>query len=70
MDLENGRNLFRGIMILVAAAIGYWVNITAGLALAVFVGVTTRKAYSPTGVQRICSYARWDLERNYRCYSR
>lgn len=41
MDLENGRNLFRGIMILIAAAIAYWVNTTAGLALAVFVGVMT-----------------------------
>jgi hypothetical protein len=41
MDLENGRNLFRGIMILIAAAIGYWVNTTAGLALALFVGVMT-----------------------------
>ena len=39
MDLENGRNLFRGIMILIATAIGYWANATAGLALAVFVGV-------------------------------
>jgi hypothetical protein len=41
MDLENGRNLFRGIMILIAAAIVYWVNITIGFALAVFVGVMT-----------------------------
>lgn len=41
MNLENGRNLFRGIMILIAAAIAYWVNATAGLALAVFVGVMT-----------------------------
>jgi len=41
MDLENGRNLFRGIMILIAAAIAYWINITFGLALAVFVGVMT-----------------------------
>jgi hypothetical protein len=41
MDLEKGRNLFRGILILISAAIAYWVNITAGLALAVFVGVLT-----------------------------
>jgi hypothetical protein len=41
MDLENGRNLFRGIMILIAAAIANWVNTTAGLTLAVFVGVMT-----------------------------
>jgi hypothetical protein len=41
MDLEKGRNLFRGILILISAAIAYWVDITAGLALAVFVGVMT-----------------------------
>jgi len=41
MDLEKGRNLFRGILILISAAIAYWVNMTAGLALAVFVGVMT-----------------------------
>ena len=41
MDLEKGRNLFRGILILLSVAIAYWVNITAGLALAVFVGVMT-----------------------------
>ncbi len=28
-------------MILIAAAIAYWVNLTTGLALAVFVGVMT-----------------------------
>ena len=37
MYLETGRDLFRGIMILVSAAIAYWVNLTAGLALVVFV---------------------------------
>ncbi len=41
MDLENGRNLFRGIMILIAVAIAYWINLSAGLTLAVFVGVMT-----------------------------
>ena len=41
MDLEKGRNLFRGILVLISAAIAYWVNISAGLALAVFVGVMT-----------------------------
>ena len=41
MYLESGRDLFRGMMILIAAAIAYWVNLTAGLALAVFVGVMT-----------------------------
>ena len=37
MYLENGRNLFRGAMILISAAITYWVDLTAGLVLAVFV---------------------------------
>jgi hypothetical protein len=41
MYLEAGRDLFRGIMILLSAAIAYWGNPTAGLALAVFIGVMT-----------------------------
>jgi hypothetical protein len=41
MDLENGRNLFRGILILISVAIAYWVDVNAGLALAVFVGLMT-----------------------------
>ena len=41
MSLETGRDLFRGIMILLAVAIAYWGNLTAGLALASFVGVMT-----------------------------
>ena len=41
MHLEAGRDLFRGIMILLSAAIAYWGNPTAGLALAVFIGVMT-----------------------------
>ena len=39
MYLETGRDLFRGIMILLSAAISYWVNLTAGLALSIFIGV-------------------------------
>ncbi|HLA06931.1 MAG TPA: hypothetical protein VJ022_05770 [Anaerolineales bacterium] len=39
MNLESGRDLFRGILILISAAIAYWLNLTAGLALAVFVRV-------------------------------
>jgi len=39
MYLETGRDLFRGIMILVSAAIAHWVNLSVGLALAVFVGI-------------------------------
>lgn len=41
MYLETGRDLFRGVMILIAAAIAYWVNLPAGLVLAIFVGVMT-----------------------------
>lgn len=41
MYLEAGRDLFRGVIMLLAAAIAYWVNLTAGLVLAVFVGVMT-----------------------------
>jgi len=41
MYIENGRDLFRGIMILVAVAIANWVNVTAGLTFAVFVAVMT-----------------------------
>ncbi len=41
MYLENGRDLFRGIMILLAAALAWWVDLNIGLALAVFVGVMT-----------------------------
>jgi hypothetical protein len=41
MYLETGRDLFRGTMILISVAIAYWVNLAAGLALAVFVGVLT-----------------------------
>jgi hypothetical protein len=41
MYIENGRDFFRGCMILISAAIAYWLNITTGLALAVFVGVMT-----------------------------
>jgi len=41
MYLENGRDLFRGLMILISVVIAYWVDLIAGLALAVFVGVMT-----------------------------
>ena len=41
MYLETGRDLFRGGMILIAAAIAYWVSLPAGLGLAIFIGVMT-----------------------------
>lgn len=39
MTLENGRDLFRSILILIFAAIAYWINLTIGLALVAFMGV-------------------------------
>ena len=39
MYLENGRDLFRGLMILAAAALAWWVDFNVGLLLVVFVGV-------------------------------
>jgi hypothetical protein len=39
MYLENGRDLFRSILILIFAAIAYWIDLTIGLALVAFVGV-------------------------------
>ena len=39
MYLENGRDIFRGVLILIFAAIAYWVDHVTGLALVVFMGV-------------------------------
>ena len=39
MYLENGRDIVRGILLLIFAAIAYWVNLTTGLALVGFMGV-------------------------------
>jgi len=39
MYLETGRDLFRGTMILISAAIASRVNLTAGMALVVFIGL-------------------------------
>jgi hypothetical protein len=41
MYLENGRDIIRGILILIFVAITYWVNLTTGLALVAFMGVMT-----------------------------
>jgi DUF2892 family protein len=41
MYIEAGRNLFRGTLILISAAITYWVNLEVGLVLAVFIGIMT-----------------------------
>jgi hypothetical protein len=39
MYLENGRDIFRGILILIFAAIAYWGDLTTGLVLVAFMGV-------------------------------
>lgn len=39
MYLENGRDVVRGILILIFGVIAYWVDLTIGLALAAFMGV-------------------------------
>ena len=39
MYLENGRDIVRGILLLIFAAIAYWVDLTTGLALVIFMGV-------------------------------
>jgi len=38
MTLEIGRDFVRGILILIFAAIAYWVNLTIGLALVALIG--------------------------------
>jgi len=39
MYLENGRDLVRGILILIGAAIAYWVDPKLGVALVAFMGL-------------------------------
>ncbi len=39
MYLENGRDVIRGILILVFAAIAYWVDLPTGLGLLALMGV-------------------------------
>lgn len=39
MYLESGRAMAQGILILIFAAIAYWVNLTIGLALVAFMGL-------------------------------
>lgn len=39
MYLENGRDLFRGVLLLIFAAVAYWLDLTAGLVLVAFMGV-------------------------------
>ncbi len=39
MNLENARDVIRGVLILVFAAIAYWVDLSVGLVLVAFMGV-------------------------------
>ena len=39
MYLENGRDVIRGILLLIFAAIGYWIDLTTGLALVAVMGM-------------------------------
>ena len=39
MYLENGRDIIRGVLILIFAAIAYWGNLTTGIVLVALIGV-------------------------------
>lgn len=39
MHLENGRDIFRAVLLLIFTSIAYWVDLAAGLALVAFMGV-------------------------------
>ena len=39
MYLENGRDIARGILLLIFGAIAYWGDLTTGLVLVAFMGV-------------------------------
>ena len=39
MSLENGRDIFRGILLLISTAIAVWVDLTVGLVLVALMGV-------------------------------
>ena len=39
MYLENGRDIIRGILILIFAAIAYWVDLSLGIVLVAFMGL-------------------------------
>ena len=38
MYLENGRDLVRGVLILLFAAVAYWLDLATGLVLVAFMG--------------------------------
>ena len=39
MYLENGRDIVRGVLILVSVVVAYWFSLTIGLVLVTFMGV-------------------------------
>lgn len=39
MYLENGRDLIRGVLLLIFAAVAYWIDLVTGLVLAGFMGL-------------------------------
>lgn len=39
MYLENGRDIFRGVLLLIFAAVAFWLDLTTGLVLVAFMGV-------------------------------
>jgi hypothetical protein len=39
MYLENGRDMVRGVLLLIGIAIAYWVDLAVGLAWLAFMGV-------------------------------
>jgi len=39
MYLENGRDVVRGILILIFAAVAYWINLATGIVLVAFMGM-------------------------------
>jgi len=51
MYLENGRDIARGILLLIFAAVAYWINLTVGLVLITFMGVMILQ----------CAFTNWCL---------
>jgi DUF2892 family protein len=39
MYLENGRDIIRGIVLLISTVVAYWINLTIGLTMIAFMGI-------------------------------
>jgi hypothetical protein len=39
MKLENGRDIVRGVLLLIFAAVAYWIDLAVGLVLVAFMGI-------------------------------